>query len=121
MIDTLARFIGSQRYDCTDEYAMQDGIAFALAGNLTSFVREAILTPTERIDFLVGDIGVECKVDGSAVATARQVFRYLSLPRLAGLILVTSRARIGVGLPREFSFGGVTKQVRVVELWRTAL
>ncbi len=121
IINTIASVIGANRYDCTDEYRMQDGIAQALTAAVITHEREFILSTNDRIDFMAGDIGIECKVDGSAVPVARQLFRYLAQPRVAGLILVTSRARLGLGLPHEFCTGGVTKPLVVVELWRTAL
>jgi len=57
----------------------------------------------DRIDFVVrkrGDgriphhpaIGIECKVQGSAVEVAQQLLRYANTKQLDGLILVTSKA-----------------------------
>lgn len=58
------------------------------------FHREFKLTDTDRIDFLVGTIGVECKVDGSALALARQIGRYESSPMLTSLVIVVTRKRL---------------------------
>lgn len=43
------------------------------------------------IDHLVGTIGIEVKLKGSPGDISRQLRRYAEEPRLAGLVLVTSR------------------------------
>jgi hypothetical protein len=55
------------------------------------FEREVKLNATDRIDFLVGTVGIECKVDGSKNAVASQLLRYAESDRISGLILVTIR------------------------------
>ena len=51
------------------------------------------LAPTDRIDFLLGGVGIEVKVDGSTAQILRQLRRYASSPQIEHLVLVTNRAR----------------------------
>lgn len=67
------------------------------------FEREAVLSEKDRIDFLVGAIGVEVKTSSSHSRRDiwRQMQRYAESPRVDALILVTgtawpqSRGKIG--------------------------
>lgn len=122
-IGSLLHLLGRLRLDWTDEYRMQDGIAYAFtaAGWDMEVEREVVLSATERIDFIARGVGIECKVNGSASAVARQVIGYLQHPRVGGLILVTARARLGRGLPSEIIVAGEPKGLYVVETWRGSL
>lgn len=119
--DVIAASLSLGVYDCTDEYRLQDGCALVLAGRGFTVEREVALSAADRIDLLVGQIGIECKVDGSASAVVRQCLRYLNAPQIAALVLVTGRARVGRMLPDQVMVGGQVKPVRVVETWRTSL
>ncbi len=78
------------RYD--DEDALQVGLAVLFAANEIPFEREVRLSPGNRIDFLIGDIGVEVKVDSSTPVVLRQLKRYALEERISSLVLVTSRS-----------------------------
>jgi hypothetical protein len=54
-----------------------------------------------RIDFVVGRIGVELKVDGSPAAVLRQLDRYAAAAELDAVTLVTTRRAHLRGLPSE--------------------
>lgn len=71
---------------------MQSDIAFALTTEEVPFEREVAFGPRDRIDFLVGTVGVECKVAGSANQVMRQLSRYAESDRITELVLVTSKA-----------------------------
>ena len=96
----VAAVIGSNRYRYSDEHQLHDGIAQALAAAGVTAVAEARLSAADRIDFLVGTVGIEVKVGGSPAAVARQLRRYAASPGIEALILVTNRARHR-GLPAE--------------------
>jgi hypothetical protein len=74
------------------EAAMQKTIQQVLEKFGIEHAREVVLGETDRIDFLVGSIGIECKVAGSFSSVAEQCGRYLENSRVNFLILVTSRA-----------------------------
>lgn len=120
-VDAIATALALGVYDCTDEYRLQDGCAVVLAARGFAVEREVSLSRADRIDLLVGQIGIECKVDGSPSAVVRQCLRYLNVPRIAALVLVTGRASVGRLLPNRVTVAGRVKQLRVVETWRTSL
>lgn len=120
-IDAVVAALAAYQFDCTDEYRLQAGVADALAFFGLDAEREVRLSAADRIDLLVGDIGIECKVVGSPSDVARQCLRYLHAPHVSGLVLVTGRASVGRMLPRSVVVQGVEKPIRVVETWRTSL
>lgn len=87
----VAALISRCRFRYTDEIRLHEGIAAALAAAGVAFEREVALSPLDRIDFLVGDVGVEVKVAGAASRVDRQLARYAKHDRVAALILVTDR------------------------------
>lgn len=117
-IDALADHLRGHRFTCGTEEALQDGLAAVLAGAGIEFVREHVLPAKGRIDFYVPAvrIGIETKVKGGWSATVRQVHGYACEPEIAGVILVTRRARQGV-VPAAMN----GKPVRVVQLWSSGL
>jgi len=54
-------------------------------------VREHVLTRADRIDFLLGRVGIEVKVKGSSADVTRQLWRYADSPQIDGLLLVTTK------------------------------
>lgn len=113
--------LGGKRIDSTSEAVFQRDVGRLLTAAGVAWEREVILSPRDRIDFLVGDIGIECKVQGSVGDVAQQLLRYAQHARIGALVLVTGRARLGRSLPAEFVFGRVAKPLRVVETWRGGL
>jgi hypothetical protein len=87
--DVLGRF----RYSYHDELALHAGMEQALGERLPGAARaEVRLTPRDRIDFLVGRVGVEAKVAMSPDAVLRQLARYAEHPDVDDLLLVTTKA-----------------------------
>lgn len=91
------------------ERGLHEQVAAALAAAGLPVEREVRLGPADRIDLLVGDVGVEVKVKGAANAVMRQLLRYSHSDRVERLVLVTIRAA-HLRLPR--TAGG--KQLSVV-------
>lgn len=86
--DVLAGF----RFGYADEASLQESIGRALDARLPGAARaEVRLSPRDRIDFLVGRVGVETKVAYSNDAVRRQLVRYSASPKLDELLLVTTR------------------------------
>jgi hypothetical protein len=90
------------------EAAMQDALEVELKKTGMGFEREVKLSKTDRIDFLIGNVGVEMKVKGSFVSVVRQLQRYARSSRISELVLFTSRPKLTL-MPE--SIGG--KRVRV--------
>ncbi len=104
-----------------DEYALQRSIGAALAVSQMEFEPEARLSSTDRIDFLVGDVGIEVKVDGSPSAVLRQCFRYLAHARVRALVVVSAKASLVRSLPPRVEIKGVGKSIYCIETWRHCL
>jgi hypothetical protein len=81
------------RFRYASENELQAGIAEALEGNDISFSREVRINEHDRLDFLIGDIALETKIDGSAAALLRQVHRYAQSETVQSIIVVTDKAR----------------------------
>lgn len=75
----------------SDEADLGDQVAKRLAAKGVEFEREVWLNDTDRIDFLVGDVGLELKLKGPVSAVTRQLMRYAQSSRVASLVLVTTR------------------------------
>lgn len=76
------------------EERCQAAIAAALQAAGVAFEREVRLSDRDRIDFMVGSVGVEVKLDGSLSALTRQLHRYAQSDRVESLLVVTTRARL---------------------------
>lgn len=62
---------------------------------------EVRLTAADRIDLMVGSIGIEVKIAGQKTAVWRQLARYAAHEDITELILVTTVARHVVDAPRQ--------------------
>lgn len=89
----VADVLGRWRYSYHDELALHAGMAQALAARLPGAARaEVRLSLRDRIDFLVGRVGVECKVAYGAATVLRQLERYAASDEVDDLLLVTTKA-----------------------------
>ncbi len=95
--DALARY----RLPVSVEKAMQDAVESALRFEGLAFKRE-VTRGADRIDFLVGTVGVELKVKGSVSEVMRQLERYSLWDDVLELLLVTTRGH-HLAMPREFN------------------
>lgn len=73
------------------ERDLQDAVEDALSGAGLVVGREVSLNARSRIDFLVDDVGVECKINGAWRTVAQQLERYAAFDRIGSLVLVTTR------------------------------
>lgn len=112
LLARLAAAVGGRVYRWRHEDDLQRGIFDVLAGWPEPVLREAQLPGVRgRIDFLVGEVGIEVKVDGGLSPVTRQLHRYLEVEALAGVLLVTTVAS-HLAVPREM----LGKPVTVVRL-----
>lgn len=88
----LCTLLYNTRFSFSNERDVQNGVELLLVKNLQSYIREAILTSNDRIDFLLEPgLGIEIKVDGSLSSVTRQLWRYSKLESITELILVTTK------------------------------
>lgn len=80
------------RFPCGTELELQDAVAAALDNCNVAYQRELRLSPHDRIDFLAGGVGIECKISDGPAKLLAQLVSYASDPRIEALLLVTSRS-----------------------------
>ena len=111
--DALVCLLSGKRMRCSTEQALQDDIEIVLAAARVAYEREHYLgAKTGRIDFMVGNTGLEIKVKGGARAIHRQCVRYCDHPSVEALVLATTRA---ISLPT------LSKPVLILDLSRAWL
>jgi hypothetical protein len=89
--DQIADLLRIQRFNFGSELELQDGIESVLRRAGLDYVREFKIGLGSRVDFLVGDVGIEVKIGGSLQAATRQLHRYAGSDKIGSLILVSSR------------------------------
>ena len=101
-----------------EEYDIHAAVADALSEAGLAFVHEYRLGPRNRIDFLVGRVGIEVKKGRPATSDlTKQLRRYLAADALDGLIVVTQRV---TAVPEEIC-GKPVMLVSLNRLWGVAL
>jgi hypothetical protein len=103
----VAAVIRAGRYNYVDEVGLHVGIEAALRAAGYDPQPEVRLTPHDRIDFLVGRVGVEVKIKGTRDALHRQLLRYAASPHVDELLAVTT-VRAHRGLPGRIGGKPVT-------------
>ncbi len=88
----------NSKYVYHNEKELQHGVGIVLSGMGLGFKPEFPLTPRDRIDFLVGELGIECKADDSSggtslAAVTRQLMRYSQSAKVKELILLTTMSK----------------------------
>lgn len=100
------------------EEALHEQVRAALEKAGFAPVHEARLAPRCRIDFLVGDLGIEIKKSRpNAAQLKRQLARYAACEQIAQLLVIAPR---GVNLPKEIG-GKPVAQIALERLWGIAL
>ena len=89
----VAALLRSVRFNYVSEDELQRGIEQVLTEANISFEREVRLAPHDRIDFIVGGLGIEVKVHGATNEVIRQLQRYQGYERISAVMLVTTCAR----------------------------
>jgi hypothetical protein len=115
----LLSLISSTRFRFPDEDALQRGLEQLFTEKGIGYQREVRLSARDRIDFMVGNIGVEVKIGGGEHDVERQLFRYAEHPEVENLILVTTRSThqwVCRGTDRQDCGYALGKPVRVVYL-----
>lgn len=90
-LDDVVEVLRRSRILYATERDLQDAVEDALTGAGLLVEREVPLSSYSRIDFVVGDVGIECKISGAWRSVARQLERYAAFDRIGSLLLVTTR------------------------------
>lgn len=91
----IAVLLRGYSFNFESESELQAGIAAALAGaGLEAHAEVDLGNGVDRIDFLVGTVGIEVKTQGTLSALTRQLHRYALRPGIDELLVVTSRSRL---------------------------
>lgn len=84
----LSNLLAGFRYRFTDERDLQDGIERVLRSSGLPYRREPVLSAPDRPDFLVGDLAIEVKIQGTLPQLLRQVSRYATHDEVRGILVV---------------------------------
>lgn len=92
----IAVLLAEGRFDLSDEKACQAEMEAWLQDRLptgTSLIREAVLGPGERPDFLIGGVVIEVKMNSASPRDIiRQLERYARHDVVEAIILASNRA-----------------------------
>lgn len=94
-VAAISAALASRAFRFVTEDDLQRGIAEAFVADGITHGREVVLSKKDRIDFMVGRVGLEVKIGGSISALTAQLIRYAGLPEIDELVLVTSQYRLG--------------------------
>lgn len=89
--EVLAALKPLAQLNASHESDISEAVADAFTRTGIAFQREVWLNDTDRIDYMVGRIGVELKLKGTVSAVTRQLARYADSDLIDELILVTTR------------------------------
>lgn len=89
----ITELLMSFQFNVSDEKELQEAIRQIFTENNIPFEREVVLSSADKIDFMVGAIGIEVKVGFSYNEVIRQLHRYAQLDAIVELVLVTTRSQ----------------------------
>lgn len=87
------------RYRFQHEKELQRLLGIQLARAKITYAPEVKLSAEDRIDFLIGTLGIEVKIKGSQKDVLDQLLRYAQHDRIGSLLLVTTRLQHLVDFP----------------------
>ncbi len=93
-------------YRAVSEAQLQDQISRVLTFEGFEHQRE-VIAGSGRYDILVGRIVIELKVKGSANAVERQAMRYVQMPEVDAVVVVTTSQRLAASLMATGDVGQV--------------
>lgn len=86
----IGRLLGGFGYRYGSEVQLHEVLATVLNKAGHAHVREYRLDASNRADFWLDGLVIEVKVAGSLADALRQVGRYINLPQVRGVLLVTT-------------------------------
>lgn len=96
----LQALLGRHRFRTQSETELHTALATCFTRAGVAFEREVELSPESRVDFLLAPaLAVEVKIHGATNEVLRQLGRYAEVPRIAEVVLITTRARLAASMP----------------------
>lgn len=95
-VERVVQLLRGYRARPQNELDLQLGIAAIFEQHGVPFSREVILNDRDRIDFMVGALGIEVKVQGTRRDVFQQLTRYLAHTRVDEVLLFTTRSQLRV-------------------------
>lgn len=92
----LKCLIESYRFTVAHEAELKEAVCQILMKRGIEFQSEVRLGPKDRIDLLVGTVGIELKVRSIRPALIEQIWRYLKHPGIQSLLLVTTQRTVSL-------------------------
>lgn len=80
-----------RRFDFDNEKVLQKQMEEAFRAAGIAYQREVRLSPTDIIDFMVGNIGIEVKIKSAKKAIYKQCVRYCQQEQVGQLLLLTNK------------------------------
>ncbi len=113
-VEQIREAIGSAPLRFTREIELQSLLAqrFEKAG--ITFAREAVLSPRDHVDFMIGPVAVEIKFRQSLSTILRQLSRYASHSSVEALVLIMPRP---VQVPERIN----GKMLALIPIWTNLL
>ena len=96
--EAIIELLGRHSFHCANEDELQRAVATVLAHESVGFRREVRLTPRDRVDFMVGSIALELKVQTDPKSVFRQALRYAE-HRDVTAVIVSSTTHHALRLP----------------------
>lgn len=100
-IQQIEKTLRSYQFNITTEEELQTAVEGILRVHQIEFRREYQLSEKDRIDFLIGNIGLEIKIGFSYADVVRQLHRYAQSDEIKALVLFTSK--LSHTMPKELS------------------
>lgn len=107
----VAELLARYRIFGAAEAVVQAQIEQALRQEGVAFQREVEIAPGDRIDFMVGSVGIEVKIKGNRAPIIRQLARYIGNDRVDEIILAATSRKILASVPDEIIGMAVTKHL----------
>jgi len=89
----LCQKLSSTKFIFSNEIELHQGIEQFLISLGIDYQKEVILDSKDRIDFLIGKIGIEIKINESTSEVTRQLWRYAQQEMIDEIILITTRSK----------------------------
>ena len=89
----LAAIFQQFKVHTDSEASLQASLMRVLQESGVGFEREVRISDKDRIDFVVGKVGIEAKIKFSASDVTRQLHRYAQSDAIEELLLVTTRSK----------------------------
>lgn len=93
----IKALIERHRFAITSEAELQRAVCEILTRQNIPYQTEVRMGPRDRLDILVGSVGLELKVKSLKASHIEQIWRYLQHPSITEMVYVTTRRTASLG------------------------